>query len=162
MFFGLCVFSYLSFILCCWHGSVSLLFGALLCICSCTCVTPMFEKETIWGCSQMRGQVMKNIHQGQSRWHCSQKDSKDTIPWTCIAPRNRTPKRKVVSQPSIFRGYVSFREGRSLKPLMINQYKGVGHSTCHSRIDVKIENGSSQHLFWWQGTCFSWLSELLF
>ncbi len=42
-----------------------------------------------------------------------------TLPETNIAPENRPkPNRKVVFQPSIFRGYVSFREGKTLKPIL--------------------------------------------
>ena len=33
-----------------------------------------------------------------------------------IAPENRLPKRKVVFQPSIFKGYVGFRECNQLTP----------------------------------------------
>ena len=39
-----------------------------------------------------------------------QSDS-NTLPETIIAPKIGLPNRKVVFQPSIFRGYVSFREG---------------------------------------------------
>ena len=37
---------------------------------------------------------------------------KNTLPETNMTPENTPgPKRKVIFQPSIFRGYVSFREG---------------------------------------------------
>ena len=36
----------------------------------------------------------------------------NTLPETNIAPENRPSKRKLVFQPSIFRGYVSCREGK--------------------------------------------------
>ena len=40
----------------------------------------------------------------------------NTLPETNIAPDNGLgPKRKIMFQPSIFRGYVSFREGNFLK-----------------------------------------------
>ena len=45
---------------------------------------------------------------------------KITLPKTNIAPENRPkPKRKVVFQPSIFRGHVSFREGMHFFFLLI-------------------------------------------
>ena len=37
-----------------------------------------------------------------------------TLPETNISPEIGLPKRKVVFQPSIFRGYVSFREGSGM------------------------------------------------
>ena len=39
-----------------------------------------------------------------------------TLPETNLAPEIGLPNRKVVFQPSIFRGYVSFREGTSTVP----------------------------------------------
>ena len=40
----------------------------------------------------------------------------NALPETNIAPENGPgPKRKIIFQPSIFRGYVSFREGNFLK-----------------------------------------------
>ena len=43
--------------------------------------------------------------------------SRNILPETNIAPENKSPQWKVVFQPSIFRGYVSFRE--------CNHYKNI-------------------------------------
>ena len=55
-----------------------------------------------------------------------------TLHKTNIAPENRVSPRKLVFQPSIFRWYVSFREGNLLTSMPIQRCK---HRFC---IDIKV------------------------
>jgi len=51
-----------------------------------------------------------------------------TLPETNSSPQKiGLPKRKVVFQPSIFRGYVSFREG-TFNPPKLPECKEIGHT----------------------------------